>query len=482
MSVLPQAFPRRLFLNGAAIFGGEAVARCATLLMAVIVARRFGPVALGEYGYALAVASILLLVPDFGMHLFAVRELSTDSRRLPAIFWNIHWLKIFLTSGIVLFVVLAGAWIIPDSGRRLLFYVLAGRVLLQTFSQASMAIFKAFERMHYIAFQQSINSLIVVGWAALALAFHGSLWTVVASLVAGQAVETFLGWRIIRAHFSPGPLVKWDHKLLSTIVISSVPIGITAVMQALNVRIDILVLGRSVPDRVLGQFQAVAWFPVGTFLVASLLMGVLFPKLSRLLRNDPMCASAYVMGLLKNGLLVTGLGSIVLWFAAPALLVWTFGKIMAPAAPALRLLAPMLPLVFLNTVLSYVFIAARRRGVYMGTLGVGVTLGLGLSVFLTAHYGVMGCALADVAREFTMSALYLYFLIQGNHARAAGRALSKVFGAAMLLLAPGALGAVSTMHGGQWSAVWMLLVLMGILALLGLPRPSEWRLLMDDTL
>ena len=118
----------------------------------------------------------------------------------------------------------------------------------------------------------------------------------------------------------------------------------------------------------------------------------------------------------------------------------------------------------------------------MGTLGVGVTLGLGLSVFLIAHYGVMGCALADVAREFTMSALYLYFLIQGNHARAAGLAFSKVFGAATLLLAPGALGIVSAMHGGQWSAAWMLLVLVGILVLLGFPRPSEWRLLTDDTL
>jgi hypothetical protein len=38
--------------------------------MAAIIARRFRPVALGEYGYALAFASNLLLFPDFGMHFF----------------------------------------------------------------------------------------------------------------------------------------------------------------------------------------------------------------------------------------------------------------------------------------------------------------------------------------------------------------------------------------------------------------------------
>ena len=137
MSVLAQTFPRRLFLNSASIFGGEAVARCATLLMAVIIARRFGSTALGEYGYALAFASILLLVPDFGMHLFAVRELSTTPERLPAIFWNVHWMKLFLTGLVALFVILAGTWMIPEPGRRLMFYVLAGRVLLQTYSQVT---------------------------------------------------------------------------------------------------------------------------------------------------------------------------------------------------------------------------------------------------------------------------------------------------------------------------------------------------------
>jgi O-antigen/teichoic acid export membrane protein len=482
MSVLAQAFPRRLFLNSAAIFGGETVARCATLLMAVIIARRFGPVALGEYGYALAFASILLLVPDFGMHLFAIRELSTEPERLPAIFWNLHWLKLFLTSLVAFFVILAGTWMIPEPGRRLMFYVLAGRMLLQTYSQASMAVFKAFERMHFVAFQQSINSLVLVAWAGAALAIHASLWVVVAALIAGQAAETCLGWHFIRTNFSPGRLARWDRTLLSTIIVSSFPIGITAMLQAFNLRIDVLVLGRYVSNEVLGQFQAVAWFPVGIFLVTSLLMAVLFPKLSRLLRRGSGHSNSYVASLLKNGLLVTALGSLVLWFVAPALLVWIFGEALAPAAPTLRLLTPMLPLVYLNTVLFHVFIAAQRRRVYMGTLAIGVALGTGLSFFMTAHFGVTGCALADLVRELTMSSIYLYFLIQGNHARVAGMALLRIVLASGLLVVLGTAVTDSIQHGGQWSAAWVVLVLAGTLAMLGFPRRTECQLLMDDSL
>ncbi|HXH48005.1 MAG TPA: oligosaccharide flippase family protein [Terriglobia bacterium] len=482
MSVIPQTFPRRLFLNSAAIFGGEAVARCATLVMAVIIARRFGPVALGEYGYALAFASILLLVPDFGTHLFAVRELSTNPERLPAIFWNIHWLKLFLTGAVALFVILCGAWLIPDLGSRLLFYLLTGRVLLQTYSQASMAIFKAFERMHFVAMQQSINSLVVVAWAGIALTFKADLWMVVAALMAGQAAETCLGWQFIRTNFSPGRFARWDSRLLSAIIVSSFPIGITAMLQALNLRIEVLVLGRYVSNQMLGQFQAVAWFPVGIFLVTALLMTVLFPKLSRVMRRDSMHSNAYLTGLLKNGLLVIVLGSIVLWLYAPELLVWIFGEALSPAAPTLRLLAPMFPLVFMNTVLFYVFIAAQRRGVYMGTLGLGVALGLGLSFILTAHYGVVGCALAGVVRELAMSSFYLYFLIRGNHARTAGLGVLKVFLPATLFVVLGFLFTAIPGHALQWFAAWLVLVLVGTLVTLGFPRRTEWQLLADDSL
>src|SRR5215470_18046592 len=242
MIELARVLPRRLFVNGVSIFAGEASARLATFLMAALIARRFGSGALGEYGYALAITSILLVIPDLGLHLFAVRELSVDKQQLRDLYWNIHCLKLILTVAVILFGLFFGQFIIVDD-RRALFYVLMARILLQTFSQASMAIFKAFERMQYIAFQQACNSLVVLAWAGAALILHATLPFVVAALAVGQLAETLIGWRIVRLRFSPGPLPAWNNKLLYAILVVCVPIGITAILEALNLRIDILVLG-----------------------------------------------------------------------------------------------------------------------------------------------------------------------------------------------------------------------------------------------
>src|SRR5262249_20176309 len=112
-----RAFPRRLIVNGASIFAGEASARLATFLMAAVIARRFGSVALGEYGYALAITSVLLVIPDLGLHLFTVRELSVDKTQLGDLFWNVHWLKFILTGTVIVFALFLGQFIVAHDRR-----------------------------------------------------------------------------------------------------------------------------------------------------------------------------------------------------------------------------------------------------------------------------------------------------------------------------------------------------------------------------
>src|SRR5262245_33199406 len=236
--------PQRLLINSVSIFGGEALARLATALMALLIARVFGSEELGNYGYALAVASILLIVPDFGLHLFVVRELAASPQRISEVFWGVHWLKIGLTSAVIIFIFFFALWGISDEERRLLFYILAVRVLLQSFSQATMAVFKAFERMHYVALLQFVNSCVVVVWSATAVLLGARLPILISGLVAGQFTETFMGWFILRG-MSPAPQFRvWNKKDLASIAAACFPIGITAILLALNLRINILVLSR----------------------------------------------------------------------------------------------------------------------------------------------------------------------------------------------------------------------------------------------
>lgn len=480
MATLTQTLPRRTLLNTAAIFGGETVSRLATALMALLVARRFGAEALGQYGYALSLASVLVVVPDLGLHLLTTRSLAAEPGLLARTFWNLHWLKFPLVSLVVLFTAAFGEWTIRDDGRRLLLYVLVARAMLQTFSLAYMAIFKAFEQMHYIALVQFANAFLVVACAGAALGFKLGAPLVVASFLVGQAAETWLSWRILHQHFPPGRYSGWDSRFLRSMIVAAAPIGLTALLQALNLRLDVLILGRFTPNEELGRFQAAAWFVIGTFLCASLLMAVLFPRLSRLLRAPSARGSAYVGSLVNIAFLAMALVSLMVWLVAPRLLNWTFGGDLAPAAGLLRILAPALPCVFLNTVLFYVFVAARRRSAYLGTLVLGLIVGSALGFYLAPRFGPAGSAAADLVREIIMTTSFLYFLCREGLAPAAGKTLLKLLLGASVVCIAGVGWAGSFGPWESWPAVWILLVIAGMLVLFGIPRRGELLLLLDE--
>jgi len=480
MATIAQTIPRRTLLNTAAIFGGEAFARLATFLMALIVARRFGAEALGQYGYALALASVLLLVPDFGLHLLTTRDLAAHPRELSRLFWSLHWLKLPLAAGVIVFTLVFGHWVVEDEGRRLLLYILVGRALLQTFSLAYMAIFKAFEQMQHIALVQFVNAGLVVASALLALELKLSAPVVISAFLVGQAAESVLAWRIIHRRFPPERIPPIDGRLLAGMFFAAVPIGLTAVLHALNLRLDLLILSIYVPNQELGRFQAAQWFVIGSFLGTSLLMSVIFPKLSRVLDAPAERATAYITSLLKHGLLAATLLSLAVWVGAPWWLHGFFGSGLAASADLLRMLAPVLPLVSLNTLLFFVFVAARRRGAYLGTLTVGVAAGTVLGLLLAPRYGAAGSVIAALVREFVMTATFLYLLARENLAPAAGKVLLKMLLVVTMVSVMGASMTARLVLAVEWPAAWSVLVLAGTLLFAGMPRRRELLLLADE--
>ena len=482
MTLLARPWPRRLMINSTAIFAGEASTRLATLFVAIAVARSHGPMALGQYGYAVAVASVLLLIPDAGLHLCLVRELAADPGRLGPLFWGVNWLKLPLVVAVLTFSILWGEFVIHDAGRRVLLYLLTARVVLQTFSQAYMAVFKAFERMHFVAAQQFANTLLVAVWVGAAWWANASVTLVVLALVAGQALEMWIGWRIVRRDFVPGR-PNWEGVAdLGSMLMASLPVGAAAILLALDLRLDILTLSPFASDRALGTFQAAAWFPVGAFLSVSLLMTALFPKLARHLRSPGAVGNRYVESLLKNGVLLMAAASVLVWLFAPHLLRLLFGEGVVPAVAALRVLVVALPCVFINTVMFHVFVAARRHGAYLTALVLGILLGAPLSLLLSARLGANGTALADVLREVFVSFVYLCFLKAGNFGQSAARSLLKVLACATALIVPTGLLPGFAILGRGAVPAWVVGWLAWTVAFMGWPRLREMLLLADDDL
>ena len=307
---------------------------------------------------------------------------------------------------------------------------------------------------------------------------NASVTMVVLALVAGQALETWIGWRLVRKSLSPGVPCRWVSSDLQQMLFAGVPIGVAAVLQALNLRLDVLTLSPFASSRVLGCYQAAAWFPVGAFLFVSLMMTTLYPKLSRLLRGPESQGNAYVASLLKGGVLFMTAVSIIAGLLAPYLLRLLFGPELIAAFPTLRILLVALPFIFINTALFYVFIAAQKRTACLSALLTGVITGSALSLVLSAKYGPTGTAVGYVLREACMAAVYLSFLKTGDLVKSALSTLRILVCCSAGLLVLVFLLADSAIFAAAWSVA----LAAGIIVFVRGSQLQGMRLLMDDSL
>ncbi len=468
---------RRTVQNGLAIFGGEALSRLGNFVIAIIIARRFGPAALGQYGYAISIASILVLLPDMGLHLSATQRLATEPQELPRVFWNLHWLKLGLVAGLAIFAILFGEFVIHDPGRRLLFYVLTLRVILQTFSQAYMAIIKATERMHFVTLQQAAGVAASLLTIVACILMQASLIGFVSALLAGQFCETWAGWWILRRRFRPGTVRSWSLRFGREMLVAALPVGAISILQAASLRTDVLVLSAYVSNAELGHFQAAAWLLVLTFLGGSLLMAVLFPRMVRILRSPSLSGVAWTESLIQNATLLILFGAAIVCFGAPWFLRTCYGPALLPATPSLRILAAVAPFLFLNTLLFYIFVASNRRRTYLLAFAFSASTGLALALALAPVYGGVGVGIADLARESSLSAVLVTSLYRQGLIRNLGPALLRAAGAAALIMTLIAVFSSPPHSSDAWVTAWTFSILAGGLTFLGMPKRHQFLML-----
>lgn len=471
------ASARRTVQNGLAIFGGEALSRLGNFAIAIIIARQFGPAALGQYGYAVSIASILLLLPDMGLHLSATQRLASEPEELPRVFWNLHWLKLGLVGGLATFAILFGEFGIHDPERRLLFFVLTLRVVLQTFSQAYMAIIRATEHMHLVTLQQAAGVAASLLTIVACVLMQASLIGFVSALLAGTFCETWAGWWILRRRFRPGTVRSWSFRFGRQMFLAALPVGVIAILQAASLRTDVLVLGAFASNAELGHFQAAAWLLILTFLAGSLLMSVLFPRMVRILRRPSPGGVAWIESLIQNAALLILLGAAIVCFGAPSFLRACYGPALLPAAPLLRILAAVAPFLFLNTILFYIFVASNRRRPYLLSFAVSASAGLALALALAPVYGGVGVGIADLVRESSLSVLLVTSLWRQGLIPNLGPALLRAAGAAALLMPLIAILPGTPHSSDAWAAAWVFSILAGSFAFLGMPKRHQFLML-----
>ena len=445
--------------NFVALGSGELAARAIAFLVTATLARRLGTEGFGQLGFATAIASYLLLVPNLALQDLGARAVSRDPSHASVILGSVTRVRLLAGMGGALALVLLAA-LLPLAGDVRALLMLNALVVIPIALNASW-VEKAMERSRAVGLALVTTQTVFV--LAVMVLVHGpaDLLRVPPIQAAAELVGAMWLLRGLRRAVRDGSL---SHGL--AVLRGAGAMIATRLLRAVIVTADIVLLGFLVAGEQVGLYSAAYRVCFLLTAIASSAHVVFQPRIMRA-HDDAVAASrvltdAVWMSFALGAPLVAG-GI----FVAGDLLALLFGEPYRSAAPAFRLLLLSIGVLFLHGCMQAAFVARHRMPVQTGITAAAAVLNVALNLLLIAPLGIVGAAIATLAAEVLILVATIVILWRWRW-RPAARVLRRPALATALMLA--VLAGLPT----DWPvlvriAIGAILYIIGLGALGGLP-------------
>jgi O-antigen/teichoic acid export membrane protein len=393
------------------------------LSIRLLLPRYLGPTRFGSLSFADGFAMAAFIVLGLGADSYIRKEVAVRPSHASDFFGGMFVLRVAL-AGLVLAGMAAVLRATGRSGDLMTLVMLFG--VAQFFANANATLSAVLHARGRVGAMSVLAVVTKVVWAAgvlAAMATHAGLWAYAASYLVSESIESVVLYRL--AHDHVDLRFRVDLRATRAMLFASLPYYLTLFATTAYGKLDVSLLG------FMGNTEEVGWYGAAnavaslTLLVTPLIGWVLMPMFARAAARSREELDEQVRRALELILSVAIPAGLMLHIGAD---VWTrlmFGEAFAPAAGALRVLAPMYVLMYVGIIYGTALVMLERAWALvlltLGGLVVNVALNLTLIRFSMRVFGPggggTGCSLAMLGTEIFVTACMLCLLGRGGFDR-----------------------------------------------------------------
>jgi len=389
----------RMAKNSAALFAVAVFTLGAGLIVAMLIARRLGPAALGTYAVVMGFAVLFENIAPLGQPYVIIREVSRDRSRLFTYWVNTSLVTILsaiaLAIVLLLIVRLAGY----DTAVQSSAFVVALFLPLAGLHAIAQAVFQGLERMEYLTMSTFIGR--VMGLLVLWLLLLSGVEVIAAFISYGvfQFVALLVLLSFLLRQSGQVPAIRKlrpDLHLCRTILRISSPFAIQILLMGALLRVGVILLPLFVAMKTVGMFDAAERVRQASFMIIPLVTMAILPTLSRSFVADWRKSVALLEKALKLLLIVIFPFVFVVAIAADQIIPLLYGPGYEAAVPVLRIVIWTQVFFVADAVLHQIMMASNNERPMVRRTAFSLGASIVLTVVLAQRYGAIGAAWAVV--------------------------------------------------------------------------------------
>jgi O-antigen/teichoic acid export membrane protein len=320
--------------------------------------RHLGPELFGQFNFCDALVGSVFSFLSFGVGTYIMREVAVRPAHANDFFGGL----VAARSTLGILAMFGIAAVLRATGRPAelieLIYVFASANLIGGINSYLSNVLQAATQINALTNVNVIAKLLWGGGLMLAIAFDAPLYAIALPNLLSELLKLAVLTRAARTAIDLR--MRIDVAATRAVLVASLPFYAHGIALDLGARVDVTMLELMIPGPEVGWYSAANSFASLALLISPVVGWVVMPLLSRAYARSSEEFYAILRASIRTVLLLAIPGSLTIALGADLWVTIAFGKSFAPAAGAVRFLAPMFLATYLAILLSVALVILQR--------------------------------------------------------------------------------------------------------------------------
>ncbi|HEX8974792.1 MAG TPA: flippase [Patescibacteria group bacterium] len=363
-----------------------------------LITRYLGTSGFGDYSTVLAYFSFFGSVADLGLYAITAREISRPDADEEKILGNAFSLRL-LSSAAVFVLTPIFIFFLPYSSEvKMGIFIAAASFVFSSGYMVLNGVFQKNLAMDKVALVEVLGKVIQVGIVVFAVQAHLGFTTIILSMLISLIVNFLLVVSLVNRYVKLRP--QFDFSYWKQFLRESMPLGISAIVIFVYFNIDTILLSVLKTSSEVGIYNAAYKVISNVTFFPSMIIGLIFPLMSRYIFTDKKQFSRIVNETFKVFVVLIVPIVIGTLFLAGGIIHLIGGNAFSQAANTLRILIFALAFIFFGGLFNNILIAANHQKKMLGALASCAIFNVTANIIFIPIYSYDAAAVISVLTEF----------------------------------------------------------------------------------